>query len=206
MRERKRSRWKSILVVKESHLLELARYVVLNPVRVKMVRSVRDWAWGSYRATAGQEAPAPFLTVEWILPQFDADLKRARAAYRRFLMEGLGVTVWEDVKGGILLGTDEFVERMGPMLREKEPDSEIPRNERFADRRALADIFSDVGSDQRLRNLRIHEAAIRYGYTLTAISKYLGLHPATLSRIVKCVDEEKQSQERESHPPPVSSN
>jgi len=60
-------RYKAILVEKESHLLELARYVVLNPVRAKMVRSVRDWPWSSYRATAGQTDIPSFLQVDWIL-------------------------------------------------------------------------------------------------------------------------------------------
>jgi REP element-mobilizing transposase RayT len=46
-------RFKAILVEKERHLLELARYIVLNPVRAKMVRSVRDWPWSSYRAMSG---------------------------------------------------------------------------------------------------------------------------------------------------------
>ena len=57
-------RFKAILVEKESHLLELARYVVLNPVRAKMVRSVRAWRWRSYRATAGQTEVPEFLTVD----------------------------------------------------------------------------------------------------------------------------------------------
>ena len=46
-------RFKSILVERDAHLLEVARYVVLNPVRAGMVRSVKDWPWSSYRATAG---------------------------------------------------------------------------------------------------------------------------------------------------------
>ena len=104
---------------KESHLLELARYVVLNPVRAGVVKHPREHRWSSYRATAGEEAPPPFLTVEWILSQFDETRRRACSAYRRFVMEGLGVTVWEHVKGGILLGTEGFVKRMGPMLRGK---------------------------------------------------------------------------------------
>ena len=189
-------RFKGILVEKESHLLELARYVVLNPVRAGVVEHPREYPWSSYRATAGEEAPASFLAAEWILSEFDAKPKRARAAYRRFVMEGLGVSVWEDVKGGILLGTEEFVTRMGPMLRETEPDFEIRRSERFADRPSLADIFSEVGGDRRLRNLGICEAAFRYGYTLTAISKHLGLHPSTLSRIVKRVGEDRDAQGR----------
>lgn len=38
-------RYKAILVQKESYLLELARYIVLNPVRARMVRSAKDWPW-----------------------------------------------------------------------------------------------------------------------------------------------------------------
>ena len=97
-----------ILVEKEGHLLELARYVVLNPVRAGVVKHPRDYRWSSYRATAGEEAPASFLTIDWILSQFDANLKRARAAYSRFVMEGLGVRVWEDASGGFLLGTESM--------------------------------------------------------------------------------------------------
>ena len=41
-------RYKAILVDKESYLLELARYVVLNPVRAGMVDNVADWPWSSY--------------------------------------------------------------------------------------------------------------------------------------------------------------
>lgn len=60
-------RFKSILVEKEPHLLEVARYIVLNPVRAKMVRSVRDWSRSSYRATSGQTEVPAFPEVDWIL-------------------------------------------------------------------------------------------------------------------------------------------
>jgi putative transposase len=46
-------RFKGILVQKESHYLEVCRYVVLNPVRAKAVKHPREWAWSSYRATGG---------------------------------------------------------------------------------------------------------------------------------------------------------
>ena len=57
-------RFKGILVEKESHLLELARYVVMNPVRAGMVATPEDWRWGSYRATAGLKAPAQQSVVD----------------------------------------------------------------------------------------------------------------------------------------------
>lgn len=44
-------RYKAILVEKDAYLLELSRYIVLNPVRARMVRSAKDWPWSSYRGT-----------------------------------------------------------------------------------------------------------------------------------------------------------
>jgi REP element-mobilizing transposase RayT len=78
-------RFKSILVEKESHLLELLRYVVLNPVRAGLVRSPGEWAWSSYRATAG-DAPAPaWLETAWSLAQFGGAPEAAEQRYREFV-------------------------------------------------------------------------------------------------------------------------
>jgi putative transposase len=46
-------RFRAVLVQKESHLLELHRYIVLNPVRARLAERAGDWRWSSYRATAG---------------------------------------------------------------------------------------------------------------------------------------------------------
>jgi len=73
-------RYNAILVEKDRHLLELARYVVLNPVRAEMVRSCKDWRWSSYRATAGLESSVPFLTTDWILSQFAGSQANAQRA------------------------------------------------------------------------------------------------------------------------------
>ena len=59
-------RFKAILVDRDSYLLELCRYVVLNPARAKMVPRVGDYRWSSYRATVGMiEAPS-YLTCDWV--------------------------------------------------------------------------------------------------------------------------------------------
>ena len=60
-------RYKAILIQKDSHLLEVCRYVVLNPVRAKAVKRPEQWRWSSYQATAGIEKPHPCLSTEWIL-------------------------------------------------------------------------------------------------------------------------------------------
>ena len=53
-----------LLVEKDRYLLELCRYVVLNPVRAGMVRSAREYRWSSYRATAGLRVTPELLCTD----------------------------------------------------------------------------------------------------------------------------------------------
>jgi hypothetical protein len=71
-------RFKAILVEKEAHLLELCRYVVLNPVRAKMVKHPGKWKWSSYRATAGEATAPGYLTIDWLLGQHGSRLHDAQ--------------------------------------------------------------------------------------------------------------------------------
>jgi putative transposase len=93
-RERRRighiyqGRYKAILVEKQTYLLELARYIVLNPVRARMVRDAKEWPLGKYRATAGLLSTPGWLTMEWTLAAFGRTLGQAQAAYRHFVAEG----------------------------------------------------------------------------------------------------------------------
>jgi len=74
--------YKAVLVQKDAHLLELCRYVVLNPVRAKMVEHPGDWIWGSYCATAFGNQPPDWLTTDWILGQFSTKRPVAQERYR----------------------------------------------------------------------------------------------------------------------------
>jgi len=65
-------RFNAVVIEKESHLLEVSRYVVLNPVRAGMVKRPHEWRWSSYRATAGLCAGPRFLSTGWLLTQFGA--------------------------------------------------------------------------------------------------------------------------------------
>ena len=83
------SRYKAIVIERESHLLENSRYVVLNPVRAGICRRPGYWQWSSYRATAGYVAPPPFLAVDWILGQFGSAARRAALRYVEFVADGI---------------------------------------------------------------------------------------------------------------------
>ena len=186
-------RFKSILIEKESHLLEVARYVVLNPVQAEMVRSPRDWHWSSYRATAGQAEIPGFLTVGWILAQFDREPSSAVHAYRRFVSQGRGMTIWDDLRKGNLLGTDSFIEEIRPLLNKQLAMTEIPRYQRLAARPALATLFADV-PNKASRNEQIYRAVRVHEYTLKEVADFLGLYYSTISVIAERVAEEKKHQ------------
>jgi putative transposase len=73
------------MVERDAHLLELSRYIVLNPVRAKMCAHPSEWQWSSYNATVANGEPAPFLTVEWLLSQFGTPASIARRHYAEFV-------------------------------------------------------------------------------------------------------------------------
>ena len=81
-------RFKAILVQKGAHLLELTRYVVLNPVRARMVRQAKDWPWSNYRATAGDTPNESCLTRDWVLSEFGGSREAAQQRYRVFVQGG----------------------------------------------------------------------------------------------------------------------
>jgi len=172
-------RYKAILVEKEAHLLELCRYVVLNPLRVKERDRVDQWKWSSYRATAGLARAEKFLTVDWILSQFGSRKSEARRRYREFVKEGLGEQPWENLKAQIYLGGDKFIEQhtVG-----EDSVEEVPREQWNPVRPSLEKLF-------RGKEINAIEAAYRdHGYRMREIAEHLEVHYATVSRRLKRIE------------------
>ena len=186
-------RFKGILVEKENYLLELCRYVVLNPVRAKMIKNPQAWKWSSYRATVGLNATPRYLTVDWILSQLGSPKTVAQKRYKAFVMEGIqDKSPWGELKGQIILGEEGFVERFKGLLAEKEGIKEIPRRQRYANRTALSEIFKEGQMRNKTRrNRKITTAHLKFGYTLKEIADYLSLHYTTVSKALK--DEESRN-------------
>ena len=80
-----RNRFGTTPVERDEHLLEAARYVVLNPVRAGLVEDPAEWPWSSYRACAGLDFPPRFLALGELLALFAADPRDATNAYRDFV-------------------------------------------------------------------------------------------------------------------------
>jgi len=166
-------RYKAILVEKEGHLLEAARYVVLNPVRAKLCERADEWAWSSYQATAGAISSPLFLAGEEVVALFGSSQARAQERYRAFVAEGLGETPFAELRGQIYLGSDEFVTRHATQSERLE---EVPRPQWQPLRPALAEIVAMEGERAILVANR------RYGYRLREIADYLDCHLSTVSR------------------------
>jgi putative transposase len=173
-------RYHAVVVEKEAHLLELCRYVVLNPVRVKSCRTAGAWRWSSYRATAGLTAAPGFLTVAWVLAQFGKHPRPAQALYRLFVREGLGRQPWQDLRGQIYLGSEDFIARLPRKVKRQQ---EVPRVQRDPVRPRLEAVLSRRG------NRGIAVAYRQYGYRLREIAAHLGVHYATVSRRLRKVEE-----------------
>ena len=183
-------RFKAILVDRDSYLLELCRYVVLNPVRAKQTRKADTYPWSSYRATAGLAPTPPYLTIDWVLSQFGRQRAAAQRKYQAFVVEGIGQeSPWGKVCGQVLLGGERFVERLAPGLRDRRLLNEIPRRQRFAARPTLSQLFgARTRTDRVRRNVAIRRAHLDHGYSLSEIGHAVGLHYATISRIANPED------------------
>ena len=81
-------RYWSVVIERHGHLLEVVRYVVLNPQRAGLCEHPAEWPWSSYRATAGLIEAPRFLNTDWTLGLFSANPQRARELYAEFVAAG----------------------------------------------------------------------------------------------------------------------
>lgn len=108
-------RYKAVLVEAESYLLELVRYIHLNPVRAKMVKRPERYPWSSHRAYLGAET-LPWLYTQSVLARFGERIRSARQRYARFIAAGMSEGHREEFHGGgddrRILADDKFIERV----------------------------------------------------------------------------------------------
>lgn len=174
-------RFKAILVDRDAYLLQLARYVVLNPVRAGRVGTPADWPWSSFRATAGLEPAPAWLESEWTLGQFAGERPRAEASFAAFVSQGIGQSsVWEGLRHQVFLGGEAFVERHSATSSSLGQLREVPR----AQRRPFAEPLADMA--QRYPAREAMARAYQTGaYSMREIADYFGVHYSTVSRFVR---------------------
>ncbi len=127
-------RYKSLLVDKDSYLIELSRYIHLNPVRAGIVQRPEDYNYSSYPAYISAKTD-DVVSTELILGMIAAGRKEARKKYRNYVEAGLGADTespLENVYGGMILGGGRFIKEALKRIKE-----EYLRKGEVSHRRAL---------------------------------------------------------------------
>jgi REP element-mobilizing transposase RayT len=162
-------RFKSPLIQQDAHLLEVFRYIALNPVRAGRCLDPRAWRWSAHAALMG-DVPAPdFLDEHGAHAWFGTPPDRRN--YESFL--GAPSSLKYEPRGAVF-GDEEFKRSVLPPTR---PDRDVPVREWGEGRPPLAEIF--LGSS------RIEAVSIAYrlhGYPLSSIARHVGCDVSTAGR------------------------
>lgn len=191
-------RFKAILVDSDSYLLEVCRYVDLNPVRASMVERPDAYPWSSYRALTGLSDKPDWLDIGSVYAQVapGKNASAAAAKYAEFVSQGKGVQLWDEhLKQQIYLGDDDFIARMqkhagldtnNPARQGTQRKANVSKIQSSAPARD-----SDVKryaamnhSTKDERNQNIANAFYQGGHSQTAIAVAFGLSSSTVSRVV----------------------
>jgi putative transposase len=177
-------RFKAILVERDGFLLELCRYLVLNPLRLKTVKNISRYRWSSYRATAGEVQAPAWLSTGWLLGHFGRSSSVAQRKYTEFVAAGINLpSPLSNVKAQVLLGSAAFVKKMKLRLLTK---VDIKRGKKKIKRPSLNSLFPlKVRKEKILRNESIRRAYQEYGYTMAEIADAAQIHFSTVSKVIK---------------------
>ena len=124
-------RFKSILVENDAYLLQLSYYIHRNPVRAGIVERLSDYYWSSYPYYAYKVTPPDWLVVDFILGQVNS--KEPQKAYRQKVKQYAGEIdrTWEDVRHGLVYGSQGFVEQCKRRFLKGWKEAELPQHNRL---------------------------------------------------------------------------
>ena len=115
-------RYKALLIDADSYLLELVRYIHLNPVRAGIVAAADEYPWSGHGAYLGKEQ-LPWLTTDYVLSMFSTGAEQARKAYDSFAQDGVGEGKRNEFNNGTcegrILGSDAFTDEILSMVDQK---------------------------------------------------------------------------------------
>ena len=188
-------RYKAILVDADSYLLELIRYIHLNPVRSGIVKEPKSYLWSGHRTYLGIEKTS-WLATDWVLSQFSQRLDHARKAYEKFINDGIGIGRQQEYYSGStidhrILGDDKFIDKVlgnhRMRLKQNKDLNEIVL--KVCNRFAIKEKdLSASGKDHKLSKIRgiVAWVVLESGNsTLSELSKLIKRDATTLSSAAK---------------------
>jgi len=175
-------RYQAIVIDANTYLLELTRYVVLNPVRAGMVEHPGAWPWSSYTAMTGEARAPSWLATDWLLAQFATRRTDAVRHYIQFVAQGRHQpSIWNNLNRQVFLGDNQFVVRMQKQIKGLSQDVNIPHTQRRPPAPPLAAIV--LAHDTR--NQAIIAAYATGDYSYQQLAEFFRLHFTTVGKIVR---------------------
>ena len=194
-------RYKALLCQKDEYLLELVRYIHLNPIRAGIISDLARYPWTSHLIYV-RSSSCPLIDRNSVLQLFHSNMTRARVLYMQFLRDGMkrGHTEFlDDISGGRILGKQSFVKGC--------QDADDTRNAvvLHVERRSMIHIFETICEYHKIRpevaqlkiktatvvNIRrlfSYIARVYYRYDMKEIGTFLGLDPTTITKQVQRVE------------------
>ena len=159
-------RFKSIIVENDAYLLRLSCYIHRNPLRAGIVERLAEYDWSSYRFYGYKKKPPDWLKTQTILDQVSGDDRHM--AYRKKVQKYSDEesSVWEDVKHGLIYGSQGFVSDLKVRFLEGKKDVELPQHNSL-----FREFDSDLLIDKASRYLGFNLEAARNAQKISAGEK-----------------------------------
>jgi REP element-mobilizing transposase RayT len=149
-------RFKSILVENEAYLLQLSYYIHRNPLRAGIVQRLVDYPWSSY-PTYAYNRPCPgWLKTDLLLSQFGPD-NTGHRAYREKVQRYADEkkSIWEDIKHGVIFGSQTFIDRIKTTYLNEENSSDIPVSKNIVNDTDISEVIKTASAELKLDILKL---------------------------------------------------
>lgn len=179
-------RYKAILVEKESYLLEVIRYVLLNPVRANLTKTAGQYRWSSYRSMIDKVETPGWLDKDWILGHYGKRKTTAQKNFIQFIREGKKQSpLWESLRQQLYLGDEQFINQLQSKRNLDKDLSEITKEQQ----QRIAKPISYYLKKSKHRDKAIYAAYKEGAYSQKEIANYFKLHYSTVSKVIKKCEE-----------------
>ena len=208
-------RFKSILIENEPYLMQLSCYIHRNPLRAGIVKRLIDYPWSSYPAYAYNRRCPDWLQTKLILSLFGSN-SAARRAYREKVQKYSDEkkSIWEDIRHGVIYGSQIFVDRIKRDFLSGEPQADVPVQKKIVNDMDLGEIVNTASnilnidiqrlkisrriskSDMISRDMLVYhtwksgwfsnsEIGAQVGLTVSSVSRRAGIFQKLLDRDAK---------------------
>lgn len=150
-------RYKSLCVEKDGYLLELSRYIHLNPVRAGVVKTPEKYLWSSYRDYIVKRPSADWLSIELLLQEYGKNLKISQKQYKTFVEAAIGTSLLypaDNIIGQAILGSKEFAKKVINSLDEEKNFDEVTEKKIFTCQIDISELYKNICSHFHLKDLK----------------------------------------------------